>query len=73
MHNLDDQYPTRPGFQPSTSEFRATTGSNEPSGQAMEMRESKENLYLRIHSEMGTWAYACAKYEVYSSMARYSA
>ena len=28
MHNLCDKYPTRPGFEPSNSEFRATTGSN---------------------------------------------
>ena len=28
--NFDDKHPTRPGFEPSTSEFRATTGSNEP-------------------------------------------
>ena len=32
MHHLDDKYPTRPIFKPSTSEFRVTTGSNEPSG-----------------------------------------
>ena len=31
MHNLDDKHPTRSGFEPSTSEFRATTGPNEPS------------------------------------------
>ena len=30
MHNLDDEHPTRPGFEPSTSVFRATTGPNEP-------------------------------------------
>ena len=29
MHNLDDKYPTRPGFEPRNPEFRATTGSNE--------------------------------------------
>ena len=37
MHNvLDDKHPTRLGFEPSmpTSEFRATTGPNEPSGTA---------------------------------------
>ena len=28
MHILDDKYPCRPGFKPSTSEFRATIGSN---------------------------------------------
>ena len=33
MHNLDDKLPARPGFEHITlSEFRATTGSNEPSG-----------------------------------------
>ena len=27
MHNLDDKHSTRPGFEPSTAEFRATNGS----------------------------------------------
>ena len=31
MHNTDDKYPARLGFEPSTSEFRATTGPNKPS------------------------------------------
>ena len=31
-HNLDDKPPTRPGFEPSSSEFRVTAGSNESSG-----------------------------------------
>ena len=30
MHNPDDNYPTRPGFEPSTSEFRAPTGMSHP-------------------------------------------
>ena len=34
MHNFDDTHLTRPGFESSTSEFRATTGPNEPSGPA---------------------------------------
>ena len=25
IHNLDDKHPTRPEFEPSTAEFRATT------------------------------------------------
>ena len=29
MQNSDDKHPTRPGFEPSTSGFRATTGPNE--------------------------------------------
>ena len=32
MHYPDDKYPTRPGFEPSTSEFQATTESSKPSG-----------------------------------------
>ena len=31
MHNLDDKRPTWSGFEPSTSEFRATAGANKPS------------------------------------------
>ena len=34
MHNLDDKRPTRSGFEPSTSEFRATAEANKPSGPA---------------------------------------
>ena len=37
MHNPPppaDKHPTWPGFEPSTSEFLATCGSNEPSGTA---------------------------------------
>ena len=30
MHNLHDTDPTRPGLEPSTSDFRATIGPNEP-------------------------------------------
>ena len=29
MHNPNDKYPTRPGLEPRTSEFRATAGSNQ--------------------------------------------
>ena len=28
----NDKHPSRPGFEPSNSEFRATAGSNVPSG-----------------------------------------
>ena len=35
MHNLDDTNPTLPRFEPGTSEFRATTGPNEPSEPAI--------------------------------------
>ena len=33
MHSPDDGYPTWLGFEPWTSEFRATTRPNEPTGQ----------------------------------------
>ena len=32
MHNPDDKHSTRPRFAPKTSEFRVTTGANDPSG-----------------------------------------
>ena len=32
MRNSVDKHTNRPGFEPSTSGFRATTGPNEPSG-----------------------------------------
>ena len=32
MHNPDNKHLTRPGFEPSTSEFRPTTRPNEPPG-----------------------------------------
>ena len=35
IHNLDDKYPTRPRFEPSTSECRATAGTNERSRPAV--------------------------------------
>ena len=34
LNNPDDKYPTRPGFEPSTSQFWATIGPSEPSGPA---------------------------------------
>ena len=34
MHNPYDKHPTRPGLEPSTSEFRVTTEWNESAGPA---------------------------------------
>ena len=34
MNKHNDKHPTQPEFEHSTSEFRATTGPNEPSGPA---------------------------------------
>ena len=44
MHYPDDKQPTQAGFEISTSEFRTTTGPNEPSGPAL----SKGIGWLRI-------------------------
>ena len=30
MHNHDDRYPARPGFEPGTSRLQATVDTNEP-------------------------------------------
>ena len=32
LHNLDDKHPPWPRYEPSTSEFRVKTGTNEPLG-----------------------------------------
>ena len=53
MHNLDDKHPTRPGLEPSSSEFRATAGSNGPSGRP---RYSKHK-----QTYCGSY-YCCIKY-----------
>ena len=37
MHNHNDKHSTQPGFGPSTSDFRTTTGPNEPSWPAVQM------------------------------------
>ena len=45
MHNLDNKRPTLPGFEPSNSEFPATSGSNEPSGRPRYFKH-KANLFV---------------------------
>ena len=34
IHNHDDKYPARPGFEPGTSRLQAPVDTNEPSGPA---------------------------------------
>ena len=34
MHNHDDKYPARPGYEPGTSRLQAPVDTNEPSGSA---------------------------------------
>ena len=45
MHNLNDNHPSRPRFEPSTIEFRATTVTNEPSGPAYLSRSEHLSSY----------------------------
>ena len=35
MHNHDDKYPARPGFEPGTPRLQAPVDTNEPSGPAV--------------------------------------
>ena len=44
MHNLDNKYPTRPGFEPSTAEFRATNRSNKLKSD----RQSPQNVDTKL-------------------------
>ena len=54
MHNPDDKYPTRLEFEPSTSEFRAKTGPNEPSGTALGQYLCGSNTdYTLVHIHFG--------------------
>ena len=39
MHNNDDKYPTRPGFQSGISRLQAPVDTNEPSGLALGLRK----------------------------------
>ena len=45
MQNLDDTHPTRPGFETSTCESRATTGPDEPLGPANIISHLLENVF----------------------------
>ena len=35
MHNHDDKYPARPGFEPGTPRLQAPVDTNDPSGPAV--------------------------------------
>ena len=47
MHNHDDKYPARPGFEPGTSRLQAPVDTNEPSGP--EHNPSSSQHYDRSH------------------------
>ena len=42
MHKYDDDYPTRPGFEPGTSRLQASVDTNESSGQSQSIRMSHQ-------------------------------
>ena len=46
MHNHDDKYPVRPGFDPGTSRLQALVDTNEPSRPAY----TADSKYSRHHS-----------------------
>ena len=52
MHNPIDKHPTHPRFEPSTSEFRATTGPNEPLGAAAQTTASIECDMIQTDSDI---------------------
>ena len=41
MHNHDDKYHSRPGFEPATSRLLAPVDTNEPSGPAFNFKARK--------------------------------
>ena len=44
VHNHDDKYPARPGFEPGTSRLQAPVATNEPSGPASLFRKLKPSI-----------------------------
>ena len=46
MHNQDDKYSSRPGFEPGTPRLQAPVDMNEPSGPAGNIGTSKEYIFL---------------------------
>ena len=48
MHNHDDKYPTRPGFEPGTSRLQAPVDTNEPSGPAERAGDDKMRTDVKI-------------------------
>ena len=43
MHNHDEKYPSRPGFEPGTSMLQAPVDTNEPSGPAIIRKDTVTN------------------------------
>ena len=53
MHNHDDKYPSRPGFEPGTPRLQAPVDTNEPSGPAAWFEVGNIN----VHDECTTLSY----------------
>ena len=50
MHNHDDKYLARPGFEPGTSRLQAPVDTNEPSGPACKSRTVNHKLPIETLS-----------------------
>ena len=48
MHNHDEKYPSRPGFEPGTSMLQAPVDTNEPSGPAIIRKDTITNNPVEI-------------------------
>ena len=56
MHNHDDKYPSRPGFEPGTPRLQAPVDTNEPSGPAGRMKENtKQPMSSSVHHSSHKW------------------
>ena len=52
MHNLDDDYQSRPGFEPGTPRLQASVDTNKPSGPAVSSNDD-----LKQHRIMHYWSF----------------
>ena len=53
MHNHDDKYPSRPGFEPDTPRLQAPVDTNEPSGPANnQIMNYSTNVYVSQITEV---------------------
>ena len=48
MHNHDDKYPARPGFEPDTSRLQASVDTNESSGADHNVRNTIKKQHSNI-------------------------
>ena len=55
MHNHDDKYPARPGFEPSTSRLQAPVDTNEPPWPAYNNRVGTTGMYSQILTHLNRY------------------